>query len=299
MKSDYSILVGNDVNNINNTQSWEELLKTIIKHLDINNLIDTNNLRSKPFPFLYEEIYLKSLKKNNASEIELKEFIAQQTKEINHNAIHERIMSLEINDIMTTNYEYALQRSKGFEYDKLENFGFKKEKKYNIYRHNVVNKSRIWHIHGECNTAESITLGYEHYCGQLQRMRQYVVSGKDLDNEKIGGGKARKNKLGIDEYSWLNLFFTKDIHIVGLSLDTVEIDLWWLLTYRARQVLQQNGEQETINNSIKYYYPSSYEVKSKEKLELLKANQVETISVTAKSKEEYYNKIIDIIERND
>jgi hypothetical protein len=35
-------------------------------------------------------------------------------------------------------------------------------------------------------------------------------------------------------YSWVDVFLRDDIHILGLSLDFVEIDLWWLLVFKER-----------------------------------------------------------------
>ncbi len=38
--------------------------------------------------------------------------------------------------------------------------------------------------------------------------------------------------------SWVDLFFTTDVHILGLGLGVVEMHLWWVLTYRARQMAE-------------------------------------------------------------
>lgn len=57
------LFVGNDINNINNAESWEELLQRIIEFCGIQNKI--NNIKSKPFPLLYEEIYLTSNKNDD------------------------------------------------------------------------------------------------------------------------------------------------------------------------------------------------------------------------------------------
>ena len=297
-KQKTALLIGNDINKINNRQSWEQLLKKVILHLEIGNEVDSEKLKSKPFPLLYEEIFLRALAKDKHSEIELKKLIVKLTIEIEHNIIHERIMNMGILDVMTTNYEYSLQRSTARSSEDLRNVGYIKERTYNIFRHNEVNKTKVWHIHGECNIPRSITLGYEQYCGLLQQMRNYIVSGTEYKNKEknLVALIKRIDNNEIQEHSWLDLFFSKDIHIIGLSLDTAEIDLWWLLTYRARQMLQKDGLR--VNNTIYYYHPARYKTDIyKSKLQLLEANQVKIISIDIDEKTKYYNKILDIIEK--
>lgn len=50
------------------------------------------------------------------------------------------------------------------------------------------------------------------------------------------------------------VFFTHDLHIVGLQLGLNEIDLWWLLSYRNR--LRILRPELNILNKIHYYYES-------------------------------------------
>lgn len=110
-KKEIALLIGNDINNINNGKSWEQLLRNIVDHLGVSQEVDLKNLSAKPFPLLYEEIFLKALAKKSRPEVELKEYIAAQVKTIQYNTIHERIMASGLKDIMTTNYEYSLQSS--------------------------------------------------------------------------------------------------------------------------------------------------------------------------------------------
>ena len=52
----------------------------------------------------------------------------------------------------------------------------------------------------------------------------------------------------------MNLFFTHDIYIVGLQLDTNEIDLWWLLTYRAYLYYSNDSQlKQIMKNRIKIF----------------------------------------------
>lgn len=291
-----TLLIGNDINNINNSNSWAELLKEIIGHLGVTKQVDMKNLSTKPFPLLYEEIFLKTLAKKALPEVELKEFIALLISGIKHNSIHERIMELGLADIMTTNYEYSLQDS-SLATKNFKNLGYIRETAYGIFRHNRVGETRVWHIHGECSVPRSITLGYEHYGGLLQHMRNYVATGTDYVSKKnLAPLILRLERDKLRGHSWIDLFFTHDIHILGLSLDTSEIDLWWLLTYRARYVLQKG--KKIVTNRIYYYYPSRFKEKSKDKLQLLEANQVVTVEIRkgGEDKLKYYGSILDRIE---
>lgn len=49
---------------------------------------------------------------------------------------------------------------------------------------------------------------------------------------------------------WIDAFFFTNLHIIGITLDFSEIDIWWLLSRRAR--LLKNGY---IKNQV-YYYPT-------------------------------------------
>ena len=93
--------------------------------------------------------------------------------------------------------------------------------------------------------------------------------------------------------SWVDLFFTRDIHIIGLRLDFIEIDLWWLLTYWADQIIKKNNSN--IKNKIYYYIPQKHTGKANGKIELLGNLGVEVI-IVKKSYYQYYNYILDYFE---
>ena len=143
----------------------------------------------------------------------------------------------------------------------------------------------------------SINLGFEHYGGQLQQMRNNVVSGTTYSSPQAPKlPLLRRLKQGpIQEHSWLDLFFTKDIHIFGLSLDFVETDLWWLLTYRARQKFQRNTVP--VPNHLYYYIPAELVKVAGFKLDMLTANDVTVVTISAKSKLAYYQEILDRIKK--
>jgi hypothetical protein len=288
----FSLLVGNGINNLVPNNSWQDLLEDMVRFCEVEGLI--NHRSTKPFPLLYEEIFLKSLQMSRRKENELKTFIARKVAQIEPNALHERIREFAIDDIITTNYEFSLEGQVP-----VKNKGVIEEKVYSVFRHYEVNSIRYWHIHGDCRVPNSINLGFEHYGGQLQQMRNYVVSGTHY--ERVGLTKhpfikrlKAKESMGL---SWIDLFFTTDIYIVGLSLDFVETDLWWLLTYRARQLYYRS--RPDITNKIVYFLPREYKEAALVKLDFLAANGVQVVdSIPGTDTLQYYHQVLDYIERD-
>ncbi|WP_337049178.1 SIR2 family protein [Serratia fonticola] len=266
---DYSLLIGNGINNITKGNSWLDVLNSLGETYGIK--IDTQD---KPFPLAYEEIYFNISNKNTKgfSESEIKDSIASKINKINPNEIHQKIIELECDNILTTNYDLA------FEYclddsirpEDLKNEGKIKESKYNIFRHHKVKNKKIWHIHGALNNPNSIILGYEHYSGYLQSMRDYTTTGSRYSNESFNEPLTKRLKKNDVANSWIDDFFTKDVYIIGLNLDFVEIDLWWLLTFRERSRLTNKIKLE---HEITYYIPHHFygNPTSKPKIDLLKS----------------------------
>jgi hypothetical protein len=282
---DLVLLIGNDINNISRGQSWKDLLQDIITFCHANDCIELDD--KKPFPLLYEEIFLTASKKQKIREKDLKSFIAIKAAEIKGNSLHNAIRALKPAHILTTNYEFTLEGGTPFENTSIIN-----EKFYSIFRRYKVDDINYWHIHGDCLNPMSINLGFEHYGGQLQLMRNYVVSGTFYTSKDVPKASLlrRIHAKQVYFHSWIDLFFTNDIHIFGLSLDFVETDLWWLLTYRARQKFHHKNVP--VPNQIYYYIPEEYMAAAKFKIDLLAANDVTVISFPGKDKLAYYESVI-------
>ncbi len=288
---DIALLIGNDINNISPGVSWAELLQKITDFCQVSDRVTIH--KEKPFPMLYEEIFLAAIKTKQIEERDLKAFIAANVAQIDQNDIHHQIRALSAANIMTTNYDYTLQGT-----NLLKNTGVVVERLYSIFRRNELNGTNYWHLHGEANHPMSINLGFEHYCGQLQNMRNYVVTGTDYTSPNVAKAsllKRLQSKKALANQSWIDLFFTKDIFILGLALDFIETDLWWLLTFRARSKFYKN--KISITNKIYYYIPEGYVALSKHKLDLLKVNGVEVISIKAPNKLNYYHQVLESIDK--
>jgi hypothetical protein len=285
------LLVGNDINNISKGQSWRDLLNDIVTFCLPKACVMLDD--RKPFPLLYEEIFLTAIRQSGISESELKIFIAEKTLAIEQNEIHAAIRALSPSHVLTTNYEFTLEGETPTDNDSVIN-----ERIYSIFRKYRLGNTHYWHIHGDCQNPLSINLGFEHYGGQLQQMRNYVVSGTTYTSAqapKLSLVQRIKNRQIIRNDSWLDLFFTRDVHIFGLSLDFVETDLWWLLTYRARQKYQKNTIP--VRNALYYYIPAEFVQSAKFKIDMLAANDVKVIDITAPDKRTYYEEVLQRISK--
>lgn len=288
-----ALLIGNDINNATQAYSWQDLINGLLDYAKINRKI---NQIDKPFPLLYEEIYLNSARAHKTPERRLKSYIAAQTRRMQPNQLHRQVLDLGIENILTTNYDLLFEKTSGLNEKECVNKGYIKESLYNLFRYHQLKDHKIWHIHGSQTVPKTITLGYEHYSGFLQQMRNYVATGaKGIYSKTDFLPMAKRiNSNQVNYESWVDLFFTHDIYIFGLNLDFVEMHLWWLLTYRARVMVENRFP---INNKIFYFYPKKYEKASKHKLEMFNINGVETISerLQGTHRLNYYERIIDKI----
>ncbi len=287
---DTTLFIGNDINNLVPGNSWSNLLEELKAFCCVDGkVIDNGN---KPFPLLYEEIFLRSLRTRHQPEINVKEFISRKFLELKSGAIHERIMQMKVANIITTNYDFLLEGR-----IPKANKGVITERLYSVFRHSIVKGKKVWHVHGDCRSPASINLGFEHYGGQLQQIRNYVATGTNYETQKLDQLPfiTRWAKGEIYGHSWTELFFTDNIYIFGFSMDFVETDIWWLLTFRARQLL---ALKKPIRNKIYYFVPTEWAGRSKEKLDLLEVNGVEVVSeYPGKDKAAYYELVIAHIEK--
>lgn len=129
-------------------------------------------------------------------------------------------------------------------------------------------------------------LGLDHYGGALAKVQNYVKGNyhiNDYDNvpcikDRLERG-LDKDSYGFKEsgsglMSWIDTIFFPNLHIIGMALDFSEIDIWWLLSRRARL-----SKSNLIRNKIYYYstYPLSESQSQNSKLNLLEELGVEVV----------------------
>ncbi len=264
------LLIGNDINNASSGYSWSDLLVDLIKFVGATGKIEP---LGEQFPLFYEEIWAFAGTRGKLREGAIKEYIASKVIEMPQNILHSSISELPVTDILTTNYEFTLEQGLIETKPSLNNAGIVQEHRYSLFRKTLNQGKQFWHIHGDAQRPSSMALGYEHYAGYLQHMRNYVADGVSYEKVAFEALTKRLRETGdFQQASWVDFFFTHDVHIVGLGLDFVEIHLWWLLTYRARAAIVRKIQ---TSNQIIYYCPKQREDADQTKLRLLKANNVE------------------------
>lgn len=244
-----ALLIGNGLNRCyKNAIPWDKLLERIANeyHVRFN--------EKNPFPLEFESIANQILNEDNRiakdiyNEIKLKiaKMVCSQTPE--PDSLQRLFTSNDhVDCILTTNYDYMLEKAFTGELKPEPSSQDKSETKYSLYRFEEHMGKMFYHIHGEANMPNSLCLGYEHYAAYLSKMREYLKAPPEV-SEKISGINWSK------KHSWVDLFFTHDVYIVGLTLETNEIDLWWLMTYRAFLYYSNDSElKEKMKNQVKIF----------------------------------------------
>jgi hypothetical protein len=309
-----SILFGNGLNYLSDDQiSWNDLLDKIKG----TNQFDSTSL---PNTMIYEKIMLHKHSNPNESirttESNLKNEIADVLKKQKTNQFYEKLLNLKFDNYLTTNYDYALNDS--FKRISKDNWikNNSTEGIYSIRRNTSFFDSKnyehckIWNIHGEVSNPKSIMLGLDHYCGSIGQIDGYLKGNYkyQVENKKHQTIpiKEKINNNEFDYVSWVELFFTTNLHIIGFGLDYSEIDLWWIINKRARL-----KKEVSIQNKIKFYASPLEKllkpqkdygkyIQEKNKRELLKSFDVEIIEVpidVSLFDEKYKVQYQDIIDR--
>lgn len=246
---DKCLLIGNGLNRcLKHSIAWGDLLKEIAENYDVN----YNGAVPMPMEFerIVNQIFEKQKNPNPNLYLEVKSKIVDrlsQTK-LPDNAIHNELTKLKINVIMTTNYDYLL------EYVFNKDFSFKGgTNKYYFERTSVQQGIDFYHLHGMVASKQSLCLGYEHYAGNVQKLRGELNTKKEnraseMLIKKILFGEEERNN------TWGERFYTSNIDIVGLGLTESEIDLWWLLMHRAYLYYSNyEGVKKYLKNIIVFH----------------------------------------------
>lgn len=289
-KKKKALLLGNGLNRLSRDFSWEDLIRQLIDYVSPPRAIDIGD---KPFPLLYEEITLGALTVERKEE-ELKRWIAREIETITPNPSHKQVLECGVSDVLTTNYDYSLEQTAsaaGLSIEILDSA----ERKYSFFRRRKLGDDlTVWHIHGERDSPESILLGYDQYSGYLERMRTYVNSGRD-------GSPGPIQRLGLKDappaQSWIDLMFTSNVYVLGLTLSYVELHLWWLLTYRARL---KALEEYPISNKVVFIYPDFLKKSLADKVQLLDGIEVRSrkIDVSYGAWQKFYREALEFVRKD-
>ncbi|MBX7167324.1 MAG: SIR2 family protein [Pirellulales bacterium] len=224
----------------------------------------------RPFTMLFDDATLRAHDTHDRTCV--KSVIAAQLRDLRPNLFHRRLLDLDVRHILTTNYDYALEQASDDRPRDISHHA----KKYSLFRRRVVAKMSIWHIHGEINTPRSLVLGYDQYMGQVQRMRLFLKGFYHGKKSPFTSG-IREFESGKSLYSWCDVFLRDDVHILGLGLSYSELDLWWMLYYKAR--LKRRG----VNVGRTVFYNIRTEPAVTPELKSIRTLDVEVVEVDAQS----------------
>lgn len=252
------LLFGNGINRTrykNGKHSWAAILKELAplavdgKHIDLSN-------EFKPFPMSFEEILANKENTYAGGMKVLKGKISENLITLPKNEIYEKILESNIKNILTTNYDYAIEKSlqHGFDTNLCNSTPIYRERKTSLSRRYTLDRINIWHIHGEAKTSkiDSILIGFEQYSKYLSDVQEYLHGRiESLTMHTIGQRLKALNSHTKVAQSWVDFFFFADIDIIGLTLDFSEIVLWWVLNKRSQYIRDKKPE---INNEIRYFY---------------------------------------------
>lgn len=136
-----SLMIGNGINRLGNEVSWEGLLRHLSDGLP--SARKPKYMSSKPFTLLYEEILLSQASartdRKDLGEFALKKRVADAMGSLKVGDFHRRVMSADVRHVITTNYDYNLERAVA-QLGRRSNL--QSESKYSLFRRREVSGKR-------------------------------------------------------------------------------------------------------------------------------------------------------------
>lgn len=274
IKKDFAILLGNGINNnafykLGNadSNSWKALLKKMSQKKFDEQILEPNT------GVTYPEVF-DLISRNGKNFKELKQDLTMNLENWSNTEIHNKFIRFAQENnipVLTTNYDTCLldedfvrkvrkvmregraQRKKYAPiYQKKHGKGFSDIYPwFSCYSDKEVidplNEFAIWHIHGFRYYKRSLVIGSVDYTSTIKRLKEFLYNKSDglFKNETNWRGKN----------SWLDIFFNKKLYIIGLGLDSQEIDLRWLFMEREKYLREVKGlNLEELKSYTNYIY---------------------------------------------
>ncbi len=270
------LFLGNGINRLGGGYNWQDTLQNLSQDAGIT---APNHLFNKvPNTVFFEIIYAAFLQKKGIKHEEryLKESISEKLAEFPENKYHRGLYDLGITNILTTNYDYAIEKGSQEIFDSANAYT---ETRYSLFRRTKAGNLSIWHTHGEINKSNTIMLGFDHYAGSLQKMRSFITTGlsKRYHKKVALESVTRKNRYSQTPFSWVDIFLLNDVYILGFGMDFSEIDIWWLTIYKQRM-----REKNKRFGTTTYHSFIHQENADKKELEETKIEVLRSLGVTVK-----------------
>jgi SIR2-like domain len=277
------LLVGNGPNYFSRGFSWQYAIRVAAQRAGLSNQVE--KLIDEPLPLVYETI----ASQYPHDEGETKRQLAEQLSVLQHDKIHEDLMSLGWPTVLTTNYDNALEAASG---ESFHSANLDSESTYSVFRRRCSKSHSVWHIHGEISGPRTMLLGFHQYAGYLQKLRQYLTT---KNNGSPFTFASDTWKTDDDRHSWADIFLRNNVHIVGFGFDYAETVLWWLLSYK-----QRLSRVKEVTTGTTTYYQMGKVKKPDRRLELMMAFGVKVISISTSTgipTRNSWSKVISMLKR--
>lgn len=232
-----ALIIGNGINRYNSSgaeryNSWDKMLLELWSKYS-----NSASQLSAPQGIALTEFYDALDLMKGSEEINLQKAFCDLMSDWKPKKQHLAISSWAKNlgtPILTTNFDESLSSNITQEITHFDSKAFTDFYPWQSYFsdhevYNPANEFAIWHINGMQRYSRSIRLGLSHYMGSVERARRLIHKG---DESKLFSGKDINGWSGY--HSWLHIIFNNDLVFIGLSLDTTEVFLRWLLIERAK-----------------------------------------------------------------
>lgn len=234
------LLVGNSINRLSAAQSWDELLQSLTLRADPE---ANRRRRDKPFTLFFEELRNRYVYRQKGRPEDFMDEIGRTFSRLPTSDLHRQIMALPFQNVLTTNYDYGLEKSvePAGDYTCPSDDFRAGETKFSLFRRRTCGEKFVWHIHGEASVPTSIMLGHDHYTDHAAQMRRYFYQGAAYRGTGSFRSGLQRDVGTFDQtcdghpYSWVDLFVRDHVHIGGFSFDFSETLLWYLVSYRRRR----------------------------------------------------------------
>lgn len=257
-KKSRCLLLGNGINLLFRDPSWEALIEEEL--LRSNSLLTYEEIEGMPATM---QIVVATNDSVGSRMKELSERLADQDLTPERIAFLQRLLSLPVDDFLTTNYSFELESGDGMkagkrQYSSRLRSTFELQAKHKAFRlyqyYETTCGKRIWHVHGDIAKPDTMLMGHYYYAKQLKHIQDCVA--KTIQRYRICMEKGEEFR----SYSWVDQFLTGDVYILGLGMYLCESDLWYLLCCKKRNFPEtkicfydKECRDKTINIMLKTY----------------------------------------------
>lgn len=231
------LLLGNGMNRVYGGASWAGLLQKINR-----TPFTPEEVKAIPLPMqavlLSEDHVDESLKdlRQELTRCELHPWLDGQLK---------KLLSMPFDCILTPNFTYELEcaadpdflngKSRYRKYQRHTPAVRRAEKRFMLHTYYSLptqgGEVPLFHIHGEARKPDSVILGHYFYGNLLFCYDDYLTRRAPNRRYPMAG-----DPKGLPVMSWLDYFILGDVYCLGFGYDTAEMDLWWLLCRKKREI---------------------------------------------------------------